>query len=205
MARKPDLEKRREIAEEAFLLLCEQGIHKTTMSDIANRLGMKRPTLYWYFKDVGEILDALVTNRYQEYTSYLAQHLPPAQHPIDYLKQFLATVVDFLEGKDEMILVLFQMWATRGADERDRLLQRGREHTWPLRQAMAALLDLGVKSGQVRPCDSTAITDLVFAILDGTTMQRLVRGADQRTVLNYFADVVLEPLRIAADQPQQAM
>ena len=48
----------------------------------------------------------------------------------------------------------------------------------PLRRAVTSLLESGLKQGQVRPCDPAGITDLIFAMLDGTMVQRLARGAN---------------------------
>lgn len=71
MARTVDHKKREEIAQAAFALIRAQGVQSTSMTDIARALGMKRPTLYWYFKDLAAIFEAVL----QHMLSDLAQHL----------------------------------------------------------------------------------------------------------------------------------
>ena len=59
MARTPDLVKRAEIAEQSFEFIRTRGFQKRTMRDIAKALGMKRSTLYWYYRDLGGIFEAV--------------------------------------------------------------------------------------------------------------------------------------------------
>ncbi len=59
MPRTPDMKRRAEIAARAFEVLRERGLQRTGMADVATALGMKRPTLYWYFRDLGQLFDEL--------------------------------------------------------------------------------------------------------------------------------------------------
>ena len=61
MARRPDPNRKAELARAAFAALRERGVVGTTMSEVALALGMKRPALYYHFKDLGELFDAVLT------------------------------------------------------------------------------------------------------------------------------------------------
>ena len=51
---------RRNILDAADKLFCKNGVHKTTMEQIAIEAGYSKPTLYGYFKDKDEVYFALV-------------------------------------------------------------------------------------------------------------------------------------------------
>lgn len=53
-------EQRARIAQKAELLFMQYGIRSVSMSDIASNLGMSKKTLYQYFADKDELVDAVV-------------------------------------------------------------------------------------------------------------------------------------------------
>jgi TetR/AcrR family transcriptional regulator len=60
-ARAPrDGDPRREIVAAASQLFTERGVAGTTMAEIARRCGLQQPSLYYYFRSKGELLDEIV-------------------------------------------------------------------------------------------------------------------------------------------------
>src|SRR5688572_24390728 len=53
---------RQRICTAASTLFIRRGFGATTMQDIADALRISRPKLYYYFRDKGSILEALVSN-----------------------------------------------------------------------------------------------------------------------------------------------
>lgn len=53
------------IMVEARSLMLHYGIRSTSMDDLANHLGMSKKTIYQYFKDKNELVDAIVTSLLQ--------------------------------------------------------------------------------------------------------------------------------------------
>jgi len=47
---------REQIVDEAIALLHEQGLKQVTLRNLANRLDMKAPSLFWYFRNKDELL-----------------------------------------------------------------------------------------------------------------------------------------------------
>lgn len=47
---------REQIVNEAINLLHEQGLKQVTLRNLAERLGMRAPSLFWYFKNKDELL-----------------------------------------------------------------------------------------------------------------------------------------------------
>jgi len=196
VARKTDHAKREQLARKAFAVNCENGAHRTTMSEIANVLGIKRPTLYWYFKDLDDIVAAMVPIAYREMALHLVQELNDIAHPLDFLEQLLFCVVDYFGGKEEEVLMLFQLWASQPAGRRQTILTSGRELLDPLRETMRHLLEQGIARGQVRECDVGALIDLITATIDGTLLASIAHDFDSERTLRFFVQCVLDPLRL---------
>lgn len=53
-------EAKRKIVDAGLHVLAEKGYHKTTMDDVADRLGISKGTLYLYFKSREELFRAIV-------------------------------------------------------------------------------------------------------------------------------------------------
>ena len=58
MPRRPDLARRAELATAAFEVLRARGM-QTSMRELADALGVKRPTLYFYFPDLAAVFDSV--------------------------------------------------------------------------------------------------------------------------------------------------
>jgi AcrR family transcriptional regulator len=166
------------------------------MSDIAAALEMKRPTLYWYFNDLGEIFDAVVQDTDARLRAFVAGRLADVTHPIDYLDALMQASVDFYEGRRDHIIVLFQLWAVSASEDPERILRRGREFIEPVRQALVERVRQGIDDGLVAPCDADKVVDLVLSVVDGAQVQRVTRDAAMKPILDSFREYVLAPLRL---------
>ncbi len=196
MARTVDTERRRELALRAFEVIRSRGVAKTTMSDIAVALEMKRPTLYWHFKDFGEIFDAVVAETDTELERFVRGRLAGVAHPIDTLAALVEATVDFYAERRDRVMVLFQLFAVAGDSAAERFARRARQFVRPVREELRARLERGIADGIVAPCDATIVVDLCFAVIDGAHVQKIVRDADPRRVVEGLRRHVLEPLRL---------
>ena len=64
MPRRPDLARRAELARAAFEVLRTRGM-QTSMRELADALGVKRPTLYFYFPDLGAVFETVLDQTYR--------------------------------------------------------------------------------------------------------------------------------------------
>jgi AcrR family transcriptional regulator len=197
MARQPDMQRRAEIAARALDVVLERGVHRTTMSDIARALDMKRPALYWYFSDLGAVFDAALDNLQQNIIAHVSKRMGQEIHPIDQLYAVLCAVVEFYADRRELLIGMFQLWAVAGAQgDPEPLLTRERELMEPQRNFLIALLKNGIALGRVAPCDVEGLVDTMLTLVDGAQVQRVTRDADLRPMLNFVKTVMLEPLRL---------
>src|SRR3954470_6129863 len=113
MPRKPDLARRAELARAAFDVLRTRGVG-TSMRELADALGVKRPTLYFYFPDVGSVFEAVLEQTYQAHAELVIAKMAAENNPLDRLKALLDVTIAFHRDRPQLIGGLFQLWAVGG-------------------------------------------------------------------------------------------
>ena len=116
MARKLDIVRRAELAAKAVQVLRARGVAGCTMSDLAGALGIKRPTLYFYFRDLGGVFDVVFEDTQRRYLEHVAQRMIGVEHPIDQLIALARATAEFHHGQRDLVVLLFQLWAVGGKD-----------------------------------------------------------------------------------------
>jgi AcrR family transcriptional regulator len=193
MARPVDTQRRAELARRAVEVLRERGARRTTMSELAEALGVKRPTLYFYFRDLTGLLYAAIESEYREWFAMVSARVGGVEHPIAALGELARATVDYNRGRRDLVLVLFQLWAA-GDAEPEELLRRARAVNAPLRAELVNRLRAGIERKVVARCDPERIVDLVLAVLDGTLVQEVTRGLPGGAVVDELWERVLAPL-----------
>lgn len=200
MPRRPDLARRASLARAAVDVLRTRGL-RTPMRALAGSLGVKRPTLYFYFPDLGAVLDSAVENadtavgeavlaRTPE--SSHVQHLP--SHPVDRLRAVIEATLALHRERPQLVAGLVLRWALGG--EVSAAVETCRRALQAARDGLVADLRAGIARREVRPCDAERIVDLVLTWLEGAVLQQVLglsRGDDAGDEL---ARRVLEPLRL---------
>jgi AcrR family transcriptional regulator len=202
MARPPDLVHRAALAARAFEVLRARGV-RTSMSDLAAALGIKRPTLYFYFKDQGAVLEAVLEETQRHYFAHVSGKVASIAHPIDQLAAVLRVTLEFHQSRRDRVALLFQLWAV-GGDDPARILAKNRELTDPMRAIVVRQIEAGVADGRIAPCDPARLVDLALAVLDGALVHEVTRGASALPIIDDFERRVLAPLRRGARRQRPA-
>jgi len=194
MPRRPDLVRRAELARAAFDVLRTRGM-QTSMRELADALGLKRPTLYFYFPDLGAVFETVLDQTYQALAEYVIARTRAVDHPLDRLHAVVDATIAFHRERPQLIGGLFQLWAVGGRDFAS-ILDRERRIVVGARDALVADLRAGVARREVRSCDPERIVDLVLAVVDGVLVHHVLGIARPDGVLDELADRVIEPLRV---------
>lgn len=194
MPRRPDLARRAELARAAFEVLRTRGV-QTSMSELADALGVKRPTLYFYFPDLGSVFESVLEQTYQTHAALVIERMRSAPHPLDRLRAMIDVTVNFHRERPQLIGGLFQLWAMGGRDVAT-VVERGRRALTATREALIADLRAGVGRKDVKPCDPEHVVDLVLAVLDGVLVHQVLGLARSDGAIDELTNKVIEPLRI---------
>src|SRR5258706_13752696 len=113
MPRRPDLARRAELANAAFEVLRSRGVG-TSMSALADALGGKRPTLYFYFPDVGSVFESVLDQTYAAHAELVIAKMRTLDHPLDRLRALLDVTVAFHRDRPHLIGGVFFLCAGCG-------------------------------------------------------------------------------------------
>lgn len=95
ITKKPD-ERRQEIIDTAKALFAQNGFMKTTISDIASKIGIAKGLFYYYFKTKDEVMAAVIE-----------QYIDEIQKKVDAIVQ--ATDQDYLTRLSKVISVIINL------------------------------------------------------------------------------------------------
>jgi len=194
MPRRPDLARRAQLASAAFEVLRARGM-QTSMRELADALGIKRPTLYFYFPDLGAVFETVLDQLYQALTETVLARVREHQHPLDRLRAVIDATLAFHRERPQLIGGLFQLWALGGRDA-EVVIERARRGVLAAREALVAELRAGIARKEVKPCEPERIVDLVLAFLAGAVVHHVLGIARTDGTAEELAGRVLEPLRV---------
>jgi len=193
MPRRPDLARRAELATAAFEVLRTRGVH-TSMRELADALGVKRPTLYFYFPDLGAVFESVLDQTYEALAQVVLARAQRFAHPLDRLRAVVDATIAFHRERPQLIGGLFQLWAVGGRDFAS-VLDRERQIVVAARDALVADLRAGIARREVKPCDPERTVDLVLAVVDGVLVHHVLGIARPDGVIEELAERIIEPLR----------
>lgn len=194
MPRRPDLARRAQLAQAAFEVLGARGM-QTSMRELADALGIKRPTLYFYFPDLGAVFEAVLEPMIRALTETVLARLRELPHPIDRLRAVVDATLGFHRERPQLVAGLLQLRALGGRDP-SAVLERERRSFLAGREALVADLRGGIARREVRPCDPERVVDLVLAFLEGAVVHHVLGIARTDDTTDELARRVLEPLRV---------
>ena len=195
MPRRPDLARRAELARAAFDVLRTRGV-QTSMSELADALGIKRPTLYFYFPDLGAVFESVLDQTYQTHAGLVIERMRNEPNPLDRLRAMIDVTVGFHRERPQLIGGLFQLWAMGGRDVAT-VIERARRALTATRDALIADLRGGVARREVRACNPEHVVDVVLSVLDGVLVHQVLGLERSDGAIEELTTKVIEPLRIA--------
>lgn len=194
MPRRPDLQRRAELARAAFEVLRTRGLG-TSMSELADAIGVKRPTLYFYFPDVGAVFESVLEQTYQTHAELALARMRAEPTPVDRLLALVDVTVAFHRERPQLIAGLFQLWAMGGRDMAT-VLERGRRALTATRELLIADLRAGVERREVKPCEPEHVVDLALAVLDGVLVHQVLGLTRSDGAITELRTKIIEPLRV---------
>lgn len=141
---------RQDVLQKAAVLFAERGFASTTLSDIAEAVGLSRPALYYYFQNKDEVLTALVEEATTYPVAILEKHrknkqVPPAER----LRGAMRELVSWIVRSPVIIRVL-------ESNESKLPAAVSAEHHQAKRRVLKAFVDMitdGIQAGDFRPVE----------------------------------------------------
>lgn len=88
---------RERIYEEAFRLMAEKGIDGVSMREIAEKVQVTKPVLYYYFKNKEDLCLAIIRQRMRQFNEFLDGVVARGVSPQKLLEEIFGRHVDFFQ------------------------------------------------------------------------------------------------------------
>jgi AcrR family transcriptional regulator len=142
-------QRRKEIVARAAELFNERGYALTSMEDIANALGMAKPTLYHYFRSKEQILAAI----HEEVSQVLRQRLKARElAALGPAQQLFEIIVDILE-LSETHPGHQRVWTEHARELSDAARAAREVRVQEYQSIIANCIEGGIREGVFRPVD----------------------------------------------------
>ena len=98
-------QKRATILATAEDVLIKRG-KNATMGDIAHALDMDKSSLYYYYKGIPEILNAILDQEYYDFSVHIKEIRKENKTHVDVLKEMLRVILEFYHDNLEILLII---------------------------------------------------------------------------------------------------
>lgn len=152
--------KRFAIIRKAAELFNERGFYETSLNELAKRLNVTKPSLYYYFKNKDDILLQILNQTITEFTPAMTMANESGLCGLEKLKIFLTQYTVSMTGVFGKCMVLSGVGPLEPAS-RDELTPTFRM----LDNFVRGLLEEGIKDGSITPCDTKITTFSIFGAM----------------------------------------
>jgi TetR/AcrR family transcriptional regulator, cholesterol catabolism regulator len=190
-------EKRREIALAAAHVFNERGFNATSLSAVADSLGMDRATLYYYISNKQELFDEVVREASERNIEAAEAARTAEGAPLDRLRVVITELMKSYAANYPLLYVYLRENLASVDPERTEWSKymRGLSHRYE--DAVIAIVQEGIDNGSIRPLASARV--LAFGVLGmlGWTNRWFVPDRSPEsaeTIGNAFAELVVQGL-----------
>lgn len=158
----PDKEKIRNIKRRALLntaaqIFNERGYHRTTLDHVSERLGVTKPTLYYYIKSKEDILFQCSRMALSDMNDALQSVNDPTRTGRQRLEELMAQYFDLVITDFGKCLVICDVHAF--SDENQKILLQARRQ---IDDAVQEIIRIGIADKSIAECNPRLTTFAIF-------------------------------------------
>lgn len=165
----PEAERRQQILDAARKLFVERGFLAARVDDVAQRAGLSKGAVYFYFSSKRALFDALAEQELTRTSSFLLQAqaapIPAGQKLMIMARQYL----DYFAGLEDP--PRFFLLMTEQALRDDLIREQVQAIHQRYVQGLANIIAQGVAEGAFRPVDPESLSTLLKGLIDGISGQ----------------------------------
>lgn len=126
----------------------QKGYSGTSLKDVANRLGLTDPALYYYVRSKEELVYLCYVRAAEVGREAMQLAVDSGQDGLDKVLRYLRNHVEFMVGERGPIAIMSEVPSLK-SEHREKVLEFSRKHS----AAFEALLEEGIADGSIAPCN----------------------------------------------------
>lgn len=164
--------KKKQILEAAKHVFGRYGFAKTTLDDVANVVGMKKASLYYYYSSKEDLFRDVVKSETDELIKQLEENLFKLNSLTEQLKSFVKIRIDYLHK----LINLHNLAASIIIEVRPICENLYREFSEKQIEIVSRILSEGVDTNQVKNIDVTRTAKIFITAVESITMRDIWRS-----------------------------
>lgn len=167
--------KKEQILQAAIKIFAREGLDRGKIADIATAAGVGKGTVYEYFRSKDELFAALEETLADSMLAAVAKITDSDLSPPEKIRRLLEQSIALTVGLHDEFLIITELFAQSA-----RGLWHGSgtsvlaDMYAQYRQAVIAILEEGVASGDFREMNTAGVSTLLLAVIDGLIWQYVV-------------------------------
>jgi AcrR family transcriptional regulator len=169
------------VIQRAAALFDEQGYHQTSMAEIAEAVGLRKPTLYHYFGSKSDILNAI----HEEFIDLLIQRQlrreATALDPQQMVLEIMSDILELMQTHRGHVRVFFEHHRELAGPQHAEIERKRAEYE----ALVTAVLRRGVDNGTFRELDVKLATLAMFGMCNWAYQWYRVQGPLRAREIGY--------------------
>lgn len=153
-------QRRSEIIRAAAQLFDQKGYYSTGMDDIAQAVGLRKPTLYYYVKNKGEILVWIHNDVMSGVLDKLERYVEEDIEPREGLRRVVADILEIMDTRPGYLRVFFEHHREIPDALRTETIRSRDRYQW----LVESLIQRGIREGAFRKVPVRTATLALFGI-----------------------------------------
>jgi AcrR family transcriptional regulator len=161
------MEKKKEIIKSAYELFSEKG-YNLSMSEIANAVKIKTPSLYSHFSSKKEIVEIMIKEEIKNYYDNLEKTIEKVKclNSKECLQEFLLSVLNYLM-QDNRLMFWKNVPMIQNRDLEDKCKKLIQEQDIIYNKQIRQWFEKGIASGEIREAVGDGAFYLYFVMIQG--------------------------------------
>lgn len=161
--------KKRMILEISRNLFAKYGFSKTTLDDIANALGMKKSSLYYYYNDKESILFDVIQNEKKTYLNELTTAIKNKSKICDKVLEYERTKIKYLRAAVNP----YDMTVSLYLEIKNKIQTVLEEIIKDEETIVKQIIDEGIKNNEIKKCNSIGLAKAIVTISEAIRYREL--------------------------------
>ena len=167
------------LLQEAAALFARRGYSGTSMSDIAREVGVRKASLYNYYRSKEDLLMALLEQSLSAWTEACDHQFDDQATLETKLAAYLTSLVEFGRTNPQAMALIRLATAQVPGDLRIKVQDRFADYESTWHQELTTIFRQAVDSGEIRPADPASLALAWGIFLDGIAVRFVF--ANERT------------------------